>query len=270
LSINAIKDSRGYTTNYVGVAWDISELKASQQIKEEFITTVSHELRTPLTSVLVSLGILSGDMGEILPVQARKLVSLAHSNSKRLVRLIDDILDMEKIEAGRMTFHFEPLHLATLVQRVVEDCKALAEQAKVSITCRIQNTDACVNGDSDRLMQAVTNLLSNAIKFSPSGNSVEIVVNTHASMHRIEVTDHGPGIPGEFHEHIFKRFAQANKIRRQGETGTGLGLSITKLIVQQHGGEIGFLSIPGLRTTFFIDLPRVERIHIVTAASNLN
>ena len=97
---------------------------------------------------------------------------------------------------------------------------ALAEQAKVSITCRIQNTDACVNGDSDRLMQAVTNLLSNAIKFSPSGNSVEVVVKSHASMHRIEVTDHGPGIPGEFHGDIFKRFAQANKIRRQGETGT--------------------------------------------------
>jgi len=267
VTINSIKDSRGRTTNYVGVAWDISELKASQRLKEEFITTISHELRTPLTSVLGSLGMLTANMTGQLPEQVQRLIKLAHSNSRRLVRLIDDILDIEKIEAGRMTFQLEPLELGTLVYRVVEDSKALAEQAQVSLTCRILVTNAWINCDADRLMQALTNLISNAIKFSPPGEPVEVAVAAHDSMFRVDVTDHGPGIPREFHSQIFKRFAQAGGVKRDWETGTGLGLSITKLIVQQHGGRIDFQSTPGVRTTFFVELPGVEEIRPATAAS---
>ena len=252
VSINAIKDSRGRTTNYVGVAWDISELKASQRKKEEFITTISHELRTPLTSVLVSLGMLKENIQEQLPEQAQKLIGLAHGNSQRLVRLISDILDIEKIEAGRMTFHFEPLELTALVRRVIEDSRALAEQAQITIACQTPAADAMINGDEDRLMQALTNLLSNAIKYSPAGESVEIMVGEHDTMLRIEVTDHGPGIAAEFHDQVFRKFAQVGGQK----TGTGLGLHISRLIVQQHGGRIDFRSTPGERTTFFIDLPR--------------
>jgi PAS domain S-box-containing protein len=270
LSINAIVDHLGRTTNYVGVAWDISELKASQQMKEEFITTISHELRTPLTSVLGSLGMLAGNMTEQLPGQVQKLIALAHSNSRRLVRLIDDILDIEKIEAGRMTFLLETLELESLVLRVVEDSKVLAAHEEVDITCRILTTGACVNCDADRMMQALTNLLTNAIKFSPPGDSIEVVVGTHDSIHRIEVTDHGPGIPEEFRSRVFKRFTQAGGTRRGWKAGTGLGLSITKLIVQHHGGHIDFRSTPGVRTTFFIDLPRAEEQHSAVAASGLN
>jgi len=259
VTINAIKDNRGQTTNYVGVAWDISELKASQRMKEDFITTVSHELRTPLTSVLVSLGMLKGNMHEQLTGQAQKLVTLAHSNSRRLVRLISDILDIEKIEAGKMTFHFEALELTVLVNRVVEDSKALAEQARITISCQSLVTDAWINGDADRLMQALTNLLSNAIRYSPPGAPVEVVVGGHGPMLRIEVTDHGPGIPVEFHNQIFKKFAQVGQPERGEKAGTGLGLSIAKLIVQQHGGNIHFRSNPGTLTTFFIDLPRAEQ-----------
>jgi len=259
VTINAIKDNRGQTTNYVGVAWDISEMKASQRMKEEFITTVSHELRTPLTSVLVSLGMLKGNMHEQFTGQAQKLVALAHSNSRRLVRLISDILDIEKIEAGRMTFHFESLELTVLVNRVIEDSKALAEQAQTTITCQTPITDAWIKGDADRLMQALTNLLSNAIRYSPPGEPVEVVVREHASMLRIEVTDHGPGIPVEFHNQVFKRFAQVGQPDSGEKAGTGLGLSIAKLIVQQHGGSIDFQSTPGVRTTFFIDLPGAEQ-----------
>ena len=258
VTINAIKDSRGRTSNYVGVAWDISELKASQRMKEAFITTISHELRTPLTSVLVSLGMLKTNMQERLPEQAQKLITLAHSNSRRLVRLISDILDIEKIEAGKMTFHFESLELAKLVERVVEDSKALAEQAQISITTQTPVTDAWINGDADRLMQALTNLLSNAIKYSPPGQPVEVVVREQGSMPRVEVTDHGPGISGEFHEQIFKKFAQVGREDSERKVGTGLGLSIAKLIVQQHGGRIDFQSNPGVCTTFYIDLPRLE------------
>ena len=185
VTINAIKDSRGDTTNYVGVASDISELKASQRMKEEFITLVSHELRTPLTSVLVSLGMLKNNMQEQLPEQAQKLVGLAHSNSRRLVRLISDILDIEKIEAGKMTFQFERLDLTVLVNRVIEDSSALAEQAQIYVSSQILANNAWIMGDADRLMQALTNLLSNAIKYSQPGEAVDVVVGEQDSMLRI-------------------------------------------------------------------------------------
>jgi PAS domain S-box-containing protein len=268
VSINAIKDNRGHTTNYVGVAWDISELKSSQRMKEEFITTISHELRTPLTSVLGSLGMLMENMTEQLPEQTQRLITLAHSNSRRLVRLIGDFLDIEKIEAGKMTFQFEPLELTALVYRVIEDSKALAEQVQITISCQTLVTDTWVNGDADRLMQAISNLLSNAIKFSPPGEPVEVVVGAHGSMLRIEVTDHGPGIPKEFNSQVFKKFAQAGQSSRGWKAGTGLGLSIVKLIVQQHGGLIDFQSTPGVRTTFCIDLPRADGMRPAIVASS--
>ena len=270
VTINAIKDNRGDTTNYVGVAWDISELKASQRMKEEFITTISHELRTPLTSVLVSLGMLKANMQEQLPGQAQKLITLAHSNSRRLVRLISDILDIEKIEAGKMMFHFEPLELTALVQRVIDDSKALAEQAQITVSCQTLTSAAWINGDADRLMQALTNLLSNAIKYSPPGEPVEVEVGEHGPVLRIEVTDHGPGIPVEFHDQIFRKFSLAGRSDGDRKAGTGLGLSIAKLIVQQHGGRVDFQSIPGVRTTFCIELPRVEQDAPARKAGNIH
>jgi signal transduction histidine kinase len=166
-----------------------------------------------------------------------------------------------------MTFQFEPLELTALVDRVIEDSKALAEQAQVTISCQTLATDTWVNGDADRLMQALSNLLSNAIKFSPPGESVEVVVGVHGSMLRVEVTDHGPGIPKEFNRQIFKKFAQANQSNRGGKAGTGLGLSIVKLILQQHGGLIDFQSTPGVRTTFCLDLPRADGMRPATVAS---
>jgi signal transduction histidine kinase len=259
VTINAITDNRGRITNYLGVAWDITELKSSQRMKEEFITTISHELRTPLTSVLGSLGMLTENMKEQLPEQALRLITLAHSNSKRLVRLISDILEIEKIEAGKMSFRFEPLELGTIIARAVEDSKALAEQALVTISLENLASDTRTNGDADRLMQAITNLLSNAIKFSASGDRVEVVVRAQDPLLRIEVTDHGPGIPEEFHSQIFRKFAQAGRTGKDWKSGTGLGLSIARLIVQQHGGRIDFQSQSGGPTTFYIDLPGAER-----------
>lgn len=256
MTINAIKDARGRITNYVGVAVDISGLKASQRMKEEFLTTISHELRTPLTSVLGSLGMLRDSMTERLPEQARKLVELAHGNSQRLVRLISDILDIEKIEAGKMTFNFEPLDLAALVNSVVEDCKVLAGQAEVNIASRLLAGDSLISGDADRLMQALTNLLANAIRFSSPGQTVEVELDDSGEMLQVTVTDHGPGIPEEFQRHVFKRFTQAGRHDRGRKAGTGLGLSIARLIVLQHGGRIDFRSIPGEATTFIIELPR--------------
>jgi signal transduction histidine kinase len=211
---------------------------------------------------------LKGKINEQLPEQAQKLIALAHSNSRRLVRLISDILDIEKIEAGKMTFLFEPVELTALVRRVIEDSKALAEQAQITISCQTLAADVWINGDADRLMQALTNLLSNAIKFSPPGERVDVVVGEHGPMLWIEVTDHGPGIPGEFRDQIFKKFAQAGRSDKERKTGTGLGLNIAKLIVQQHSGQIEFQSTPGLRTTFCIDLPRAGQDSLVPKHSN--
>lgn len=270
LTIDSIKDNRGRTTNYVGVAWDITELKASQRMKEEFIATISHELRTPLTSVLGSLGMLTGNMREQLPQQAQRLITLAHSNSRRLVRLISDILDIEKIEAGKMTFQFEPVDLTDLVHRVIEDSKALAEQVGVTLSCQILTTDAWVSGDADRLMQAMTNLLSNAIKFSPASASVEVVLRSHDPMLRLEVTDHGPGIPEEFHSQIFNKFVQVGRSDKGWKAGTGLGLSIVKLIVRQHDGRIDFRSSPGAGTTFCVDLHRAEPASVDARAESVD
>ncbi|MGW8309644.1 MAG: PAS domain-containing sensor histidine kinase [Thiogranum sp.] len=258
LTVNAIKNSQGRITNYVGVAWDISELKASQHMKEEFITTISHELRTPLTSVLGSLGMLMGTLNDHLPEQARRLVNMAHSNSMRLVRLISDILDIEKIEAGKMTFVLEPLNLVDLVLHVIEDSKALAEQAQVTVSCEVHAHEVCVSGDSDRLMQALANLLSNAIKFSGAGQTVQVVVEHRKTMLRVAVRDQGPGIPEEYYDQIFKKFVQAGPPESRGRDSTGLGLNIAKLIVQKHAGRIGFHSTRGQGTTFYIDLPRVD------------
>jgi signal transduction histidine kinase len=169
-----------------------------------------------------------------------------------------------------MTFKCEPLELETLVLQVVEDSKVLAEQEDVRIACLVTTCGASVNGDADRLMQALSNLLTNAIKYSPPGDSIEVVVGTHYSMHRIDVTDHGPGISEEFRNQIFKRFTQARGGRKGWKAGTGLGLSITKLIVQHHGGHIDYRSTPGVSTTFSLDLPRAEEQCSTTAASSWN
>jgi signal transduction histidine kinase len=201
---------------------------------------------------------LMGTMNEQMPEQARRLITMAHSNSKRLVRLIRDILDIEKIKSGKMTFAFEPINLAELVRHVIDDGKALAEQAHVAVSCEIGVHEACVNGDSDRLMQALTNLLANAINFSRAGQTVQVVLEPGDTMLRVAVKDQGPGIPEEYHEHIFNRFVQAGTPESAARGGTGLGLNIAKLIVDKHGGRIDFDSVSGEGTTFYIELPRVD------------
>jgi PAS domain S-box-containing protein len=263
LNITAIQDDRGHTTNYLGVTWDITELKASERKKEEFIAAVSHELRTPLTSVLASLGLLMQGDGGSMSERARTLVRMAYSNSGRLVRLMGDILDIETMSAGEMRFEFQPLELLPLVEQTVESSTAYLEQLASGI--RVVVVDALpgvrVNGDAERLMQALANLLSNAAKFSPPDGRVEIAVSRRGAMVRVAVTDHGPGIPEEFRPEIFKKFAQPGVVKLQHKSGIGLGLSIARHIVIKHGGRIDYESVPGVRTTFFIDLPELRADH---------
>jgi len=242
---------------YYGRVWyyrDITERKQIDRMKNEFISTVSHELRTPLTSISGSLGLIAGGVAGELPGQAKAMVDIAHRNSERLVRLINDILDIEKIESGKMVFNLNPQELMPLVEHAIETNSAYGEQFGIRFVLEKTAPGVKVNVDSDRLMQVFANLLSNAAKFSAPNDEVFISVSIHENKIRIAVTDHGPGIPEEFQTRIFQKFAQADSSDTRQKGGTGLGLSICKAIIEKLGGEIGFETEAGVGTTFHFDL----------------
>jgi PAS domain S-box-containing protein len=237
------------------MARDIDERKKVEQMKTDFVSVVSHELRTPLTSIRGSLGLLAGGVAGQLPEKVRPLVEIASKNSDRLVRLINDILDIEKIESGQMGFRFVPLELMPLIEQGIEANRAYAQPFGVEMHVSGELPGVRVWADADRLLQVLANLLSNAIKFSPPNGVVEVSVTRQGDRLRVAVTDHGRGVPAEFQPRIFEKFAQADASSTRQKGGTGLGLSISKAIVERHGGAIGFYSVPGEATTFFFDLP---------------
>jgi PAS domain S-box-containing protein len=239
------------------VVVDISERMQMERLKDEFVSTVSHELRTPLTSIAASLGLLSGAAHIELPATAKRLITIAHSNSERLVRLINDILDIEKIESGNVSFDLERVEVVTLVAQTIEANRALAESCGVRLRLDDAGTHE-VRADPDRLMQVVTNLLSNAIKFSPRGAEVVVSIASCNDKVRISVRDHGAGIPDSFRPHVFEKFAQADATAARPKGGSGLGLSIVKQIVLRLEGEVGFLDAPGGGTIFYLELPGLE------------
>ena len=240
---------------FIGIVHDLSERAKIERMKTEFVSTVSHELRTPLTSIRGSLSLLIGGVAGELPPQVRSLIDIAHKNSERLILLINDILDMEKIETGTMEFQSSPIKLMPLLKQVLEENQAYAEQYKVCYELEGDLPEVMVNVDASRLMQVLTNLLSNAAKFSPSGDKVMLAVTSNGQHVRIAVKDHGSGIPEQFHDQIFQKFSQADSSDTRKKGGTGLGLSITKAMVEKMGGSIGFESEPNVLTTFFVELP---------------
>jgi PAS domain S-box-containing protein len=258
LGINAI--TQGGERQFVGTLTDISERKAAERAKNEFVSTVSHELRTPLTSIKGALGLVqSGVIGE-LPDKLRSMVEIAYNNSDRLVRLINDILDVEKLSAGKMEFRMAPLDLKGVLEEALVANKAYADQHKVTFALTADLSEAPVTGDYDRLMQMLANLLSNAAKYSPERGEVEISLHRRGESFRVSVVDHGAGIPENFRDMIFERFSQADSSDTRLRGGTGLGLNIAKAIVERHRGTIGFISEVGTGTTFSVDLPaRTER-----------
>jgi signal transduction histidine kinase len=234
-----------------------TERKRLERLKDEFVSTVSHELRTPLTSISGSLGLLMGTAAGILPGSATRLLEIAHDNSQRLVRLVNDILDIEKLESGHVVFDLKPVDVGLLVEQTVEAVTGFAESHGVNISVDVAAAVHKVQADTDRLSQVVTNLLSNAIKFSPRDGHVGVAVEKEkeGDLVRISVRDHGPGIPLAFKSRIFERFAQADATNTRQKGGTGLGLSIVKQIVERLGGEVGFADAPGGGTIFHVELP---------------
>lgn len=241
--------------HFVAILRDSTERKRIERSKDEFVSTVSHELRTPLTSIAGSLGLLAGGAAGDMPDKVKRLVSIAETNSRRLVRLISDILDIEKMQSGAMKFAFAPVDLGELTTRAVEAMAGLSVELGVRFSVLAADGQAVVNGDADRLTQVITNLLSNAAKFSPREQAIEVAVAVSAGGARLSVRDRGPGIPTEFQGRIFGKFAQADASNTRQKGGTGLGLAICKQIVERHGGRIWFESKPGEGATFHVDLP---------------
>ncbi|MDH4273513.1 MAG: PAS domain-containing sensor histidine kinase, partial [Gammaproteobacteria bacterium] len=233
---------------------DISERKKIEKMKSEFISTVSHELRTPLTAIRGALALM-GHGNKSGNFNTDEMLPLAQNNIERLSRLIDDLLDVEKLEASQLRLNLHAQPLCELLNGAVGHHRPAAETAGVTISmagCE----DAQVLADTDRLHQIMANLLSNAIKFSPRGTHIEIrtqLLDTHV---KISVADQGSGIPDAFRERIFQKFAQADSSDSRAKGGTGLGLSICKMLVERHGGEIGYTTNPGHGTTFYFTLRR--------------
>ena len=234
---------------------ELIEQKRMEKQKNDFISVISHEVRTPLTSIHGALNLLKSGLGGELNSQGQRLLDAAYRNSQRLVRLVNDLLDLQRIESGTMTFNLRPVELRSLLEQAVEASQAHAGQLGIKLVLHGAPAGARVRVDADRMMQVMTNLLSNAAKFSPSGETVQVAACRNNGGVRVEVTDRGPGVPTEFHGRIFQKFAQAGPAERGG---SGLGLSITKAIVEHMSGHVGFQSEPG-RTTFYFDLPEWRR-----------
>lgn len=255
LTISPIHDDTGALAGFSSISRDISDRKRVEQMKSEFVSTITHELRTPLTSIQASLDLLKQARGENLSDKANNLITIAGRNSERLLRLVNDILDSQKLESGKLDFVLKPADLMRLVRQAVESNAPYAEQFGVSLVLESSLTGIIVNVDSDRLLQALTNLISNAAKYSPHGEKVIISIVKNGNLIRIAITDRGPGIAPEIKDKIFQKFAQINSTTNRKGGGTGLGLWISKALVEGLGGTIGFESEPGLKTVFYIDLP---------------
>jgi PAS domain S-box-containing protein len=237
---------------------DISERKEVDRLKKEFVSTVSHELRTPLTSMHGSLSLLAaGVLGE-LPEEALEAVSIAERNTVRLIGLINDILDLEKLESGKMEMNYRNVSLDEIFGRSIELIRGYADQNKISI--RTEPVAVSVYGDGDRLVQVLINLLSNAVKFSPDGGVVEISAEESSKWVEVRIKDHGQGIHSDFKEAIFERFRQVESSDTRQKGGTGLGLAICKAIIEQHSGMIDVESEVGKGSTFWFRVPRASVI----------
>ena len=247
---------------FVSVLRDISWRKQVEKAKMESVSVVSHELRTPLTSIKGSLRLLqSGVLGELNP-KVKSIIDIASRNSDRLLMVVNDILDLEKIQANKMDFEMEPLDLCSLVTEAVEINQGFADEHGVTFHTMLPEEPAMIRGDADRLMQVMTNLMSNAVKFSPTDGIVTLTVRQNAGYWRLSIRDKGPGIPEKARSTLFKSFAQTTPIDGRKREGTGLGLVIVKTILKFHSSVIDFRSEVGVGTEFFFDVPA----HVESAA----
>lgn len=243
---------------FIVIVRDVTEQRRVERMKSQFVSMVSHELRTPLTAIRGGLGLMVGGVTGVLPPPAAKLGQIALNNAERLSRLIDDLLDMQKIEANMMAFHFQSLPLQELIADAIESHQAFAQRLGVFLSLETSVPNVFIRVDPDRFAQIMANLLSNACKYSPKGETVTIrVLLIEASRIRIEVADRGPGIPANFRERIFQKFSQADASDTRSKDGTGLGLAIAKEMIEKMDGNIGFHPNTEQGALFYIEFPSV-------------
>lgn len=253
-----LRDDDGQLLGGIMVLRDISERKLAEKRVSEFYSMVSHELRTPLTSIRASLGLMQGGVAGELSEMSKQLVDIGREECDRLIRLINDILDIRKIEAGKMELKLQEVQPSHLVQIAVEGMKSVADEVGIALSAP-SAAKGLVTCDEDRILQVLTNLISNAIKFSPPGRSVSI--NTEwvdSEWLRFSVVDRGSGIPNDHVPKLFQKFQQLDQSDTRSKGGTGLGLAICKAIVDEHHGKIGVQTILGQGSTFFFELPREQ------------
>jgi PAS domain S-box-containing protein len=243
----------GKITGGVVTVNDVTERRAIERRKDEFLSVVSHELRTPLTSIRGSLGLLGGGVCGPLSPPVADMIGVAMANSQRLSRLVSDLLDLERLATGRMPLQMVEIDVADLVTEVARQQRPAALQAGVELCVDV--TPATATGDEHHLATAIMNLISNAIKFSPAGGTVTLTTGCDADTTWIRVQDHGRGIPANLKSHIFERFSQVDRADGTAKGGTGLGLSIAAHVVHALGGSIDVDSEPGIGSTFSILLP---------------
>jgi PAS domain S-box-containing protein len=254
-TVTPLVNADGTIVAIIAQGQDVTRQLEAERMKKEFTSTLSHELRTPLTSIIGSLQLInSGVLGD-LTQDVGELTAVAERNGTRLLDLINDLLDIEKIESGKLTLAPEVFELGDLIHESLVLNKAFAERFKVRFEVKGVPARYTVHADRKRLLQVMTNLLSNAAKFSPEGGTVEVTMDADARNIRVGVHDRGPGIPEAFRGRIFGRFAQADSTTSRQKSGTGLGLAISKRLVEMMQGRIGFESREGGGTTFWFELP---------------
>lgn len=249
-----LRDEAGRLTGFMGLQADITARKEAERLKDDFLSVVSHELRTPLTAIQGSLGLLLGGVAGAMPPAAADMLRIAHQNTDRLGRLVNDLLDLQKVEAGRMTFDLRVQDLTAAVALAFQATEPFAAARGVRLRMEPPASPLLARVDTDRLQQVVMNFLSNAIKFSPAEGTVALRLLEEEGWGWLEVEDHGPGIPEAFRARIFQKFAQAEGGTTRVQGGTGLGLSIAKTLTERMGGRVGFVSQPGL-TVFRAGFP---------------
>lgn len=258
VSIAAMDESPGSRRGYVIVAADISERLRNERQREEFVTMIHHEVRTPLTAVRGAIGLLDGGVAGDLGETGRELVANALRNSKRMERLVNDILISRKLDSGHLSFHLQEVELMPVVEQAIEATSEYGNQHDIRFDLDETAPGARVLVDPDRMIQVLTNVLSNAVRFSTAGDVVMVRVRRHNGLLRVAVADSGPGISEEFRDQVFEPFARADEAGWRHRSGTGLGMSISKAIIEELGGAISFDTEVGVGTTFHIDIPDSE------------
>jgi len=251
--VRALRGRNGELHGYSVELWDVGSRRSHENRSRELVSLVSHELRTPLTAIRGALGLIAAGSLGTLPAKAHGAAVIAERNCERLIRIVNDILDLEKLESGKLRVECGPVEVDELVRTAVESTQPYGDKFGVRYRVAELTGGARSRGDSGRLLQVMGNLLSNAAKFSPAGQEVEVRARAaDGGVVRIEVADHGSGIPEEFRGRMFARYAQASGERSC--VGTGLGLSISKTLVEAMGGRIGYESREGAGTTFYVEL----------------